>query len=34
MQREIRNHEDQRISPPFQNNVVEEMEESDDVEEN
>jgi hypothetical protein len=34
MQRERRNHEDQRILPPFQNNVVEETEESDNVEEN
>jgi hypothetical protein len=34
MQRERRNHEDQRIFPPFQNNVFEETEESDDVEEN
>jgi hypothetical protein len=34
MQRERRNHEDQRIFPPFQNNAVEDTEESDDVEEN
>jgi hypothetical protein len=34
MQRERRNHEDQRILPPFQNNAVEETKESDDVEEN
>jgi hypothetical protein len=34
MQRERRNHEDQRIFPPFQNNVFEETEETDDVEEN
>ena len=34
MQRERRNHEYQRIFPPFQNNAVEEMAESDDTEEN
>jgi hypothetical protein len=34
MQRERRNQEDQRILPPFQNNVVEETDESDDIEEN
>jgi hypothetical protein len=31
MQRERRNVEDQRIVPPFQNNEVEEMEESNDI---
>jgi hypothetical protein len=34
MQRERRNHEDQNIFPPFQNNAVEDIEERDDVEEN
>jgi hypothetical protein len=33
LQRERRNHEDQRILPPFQNNVVEEIDENDDTEE-
>jgi len=34
MQRERRNQYDQRILPPFHNNVVEETEESDDIDEN